>query len=125
MAEERKAKWEGKASTEVSGLKAEQVWPCLEDFSNVHKWLPNLETCYPVEGVPGQPGLVRYCATKDRWANEKLIMMNHIQRCLNYEVLDNNIGTKSYVATIKVFPIILCNSWPRRWKKIFSGLHEI
>ncbi|KAK2661278.1 hypothetical protein Ddye_007811 [Dipteronia dyeriana] len=32
-------------------------------------------------------------------------MIDPIQRCLSYEMLDNTSGFKSYVATIKVLPI--------------------
>lgn len=113
MAEEQPSKWEGKESIESAGITAEQVWACLEDFCNAHKWLPNLDTCYLVEGAPGQPGLIRYCGSSQsddhevtiRWVKEKLILMDPIQRCLSYEVTDNNMGIKSYVATIKVRPI--------------------
>ncbi|KAL5850502.1 hypothetical protein ACOSQ4_008515 [Xanthoceras sorbifolium] len=125
MAEERQPKWEGKASAEIASLKAEQVWSCLEDFCNLHKWLPVLDTCSQVEGVPGQPGLIRYCTstqissssdgkddddqksstTTTKWANEKLLMIDPIQRCLSYEVIDSNVGFNGYVATVNVSPI--------------------
>ncbi|KAJ4708101.1 lachrymatory-factor synthase-like [Melia azedarach] len=118
MAEETQHKWEGKARIEVAGLTADRVWLCLEDFCDFHKWHPNLDTCYLVEGVPGQPGLVRYCASTNpssqsqasdevtiRWAKEKLIMIDPIQRCFSYEVTDNNLGINTYVATIKVYPV--------------------
>ncbi|XP_057440287.1 lachrymatory-factor synthase-like [Lotus japonicus] len=118
MAEESEAKWEGKAVVEVAGVGAEVVWPVLEDFCNVHKWLP-LDFCYHVEGIQGQPGLIRYAgsssikggaatdtATADdttfTWGKEKLLKMDPVQRCLSYEILDNNLGFKSYVATWKV-----------------------
>ncbi|KAJ7958833.1 lachrymatory-factor synthase-like [Quillaja saponaria] len=112
MEEERKQKWESKASIEIAVLKAAQVWPILEDFCNFHKWFP-IDTCYQVDGASGQPGLIRYTAatttssseTIIKWAKEKLLMIDPIQRCLSYQVLDNNIGIKSYVGTFKVLPI--------------------
>lgn len=111
MAEESSPKWEGRACVELAETSAQQVWPLLEDFCNIHKWMP-LDTCYQVEGVPGQPGLIRYCAstiageaeTTVKWAKEKLLALDPLQRCFTYEVVDNNIGLKSYVATIKVLP---------------------
>ena len=112
MAEESKPKWEGKASVKLSAITAEQAWPLLEDFCNLHKLFP-LDTCYCTEGTPGQPGLIRYCAftiTSDvddpiiMWAKEKLLLMDPIQRCLSYEIVDSNMGFKSYVATMKVLP---------------------
>ncbi|XP_031277809.1 lachrymatory-factor synthase-like [Pistacia vera] len=110
------AKWEGKASVEIAGLAVEQVWPCLEDYCNLHKWFPYLDKCDQVEGVPGKPGLVRHVSSTakaspesdemiTRWANEKLLMIDANQKCFSYEVTDNNIGFNNYVATIKVFPI--------------------
>lgn len=122
MAEESNPKWEGKVTVEVGGgTGAELVWPVLEDFCNLHKWIP-IDTCYQVEGIQGQPGLTRYCASAIRlrgaaedaeptikWAKEKLLTIDPAQRCLSYETLDNNMGFKSYVATLKVLPIIINN----------------
>ena len=117
MAEETLIKWEGKASAELSTLTAQQVWPFLEDFCNLHKLLPDIDTCYQVDGILGQPGLIRYCASTTtssssgneetiiKWAKEKLLMIDTIKRCLSYEVIDNNIGMKSYVAKFVVSPI--------------------
>ncbi|KAG5031133.1 hypothetical protein AAZX31_06G083300 [Glycine max] len=118
MAEESKPKWEGKSVTELPGTDAEQVWTALEDFCNLHKWWP-IETCYQLEGVPGQPGLIRYCAstveeavvgaqkttTTIKWTKEKLLAIDPVQRCLSYEIVENNMGFKSYVATLKVLPM--------------------
>ncbi|XP_061369617.1 lachrymatory-factor synthase-like [Gastrolobium bilobum] len=112
MAEECEPKWEGKAIVEVAGTSAELVWPLLEDFCNLHKLIP-LDTCYQVEGIQGQPGLIRYCASSTKgvtsptimWVKEKLLTIDPIQRCLSYEVVDNNMGFKSYVSTQKVLPI--------------------
>ncbi|XP_057434799.1 lachrymatory-factor synthase-like [Lotus japonicus] len=115
MAEESKLKWEGKAIVELPGTGAEAVWPFLEDFCNLHKCFP-IDTSYQVEGIQGQPGLIRYCAstikgddaadeTTIKWAKEKLLTIDPVQRCLSYEIVDNNIGFKSYVATLKVVPV--------------------
>ncbi|XP_028802141.1 lachrymatory-factor synthase-like [Neltuma alba] len=114
MAEEPNSKWEGKACVEIPHTGTEQAWSLLEDFCNLHRLMP-IDTCYQVEGFPGQPGLVRYCAstvqgqgeaeTTVKWVKEKLLALDPIQRCLTYEVSDNNIGFKSYVATIKVLPM--------------------
>ncbi|XP_048133950.1 lachrymatory-factor synthase-like [Rhodamnia argentea] len=115
MEEETRARWEGKVIAELKGPTPDQVWPLLADFCNLHKWLPTLDTCYRVEGVPGQPGLVRYAAgtangkgsdpPKLKWVNERLLMTDPSDKCFSYEVLDNNLGFKSYVATIRVMPI--------------------
>jgi len=119
MGEESIPKWEGKVTVEVRNTVEEQVWAVLEDFCNLHKWIP-IDTCYQVEGVQGQPGLIRYCAsniksvaeddvvaepeTTIKWAKEKLLKIDPIKRCLSYEIVENNMGFKSYVATLKVVP---------------------
>ncbi|KAF8035892.1 hypothetical protein BT93_C1803 [Corymbia citriodora subsp. variegata] len=115
MAEETRPRWEGKAIAELKGPTPDQVWPFLEDFCNVHKLLPAVDTCRQVEGVPGQPGLVRCCASatfgnnsdpsKLKWANERLLMMDPSDKCFSYEILDNNVGFKNYVATVRVMPM--------------------
>lgn len=117
MEEKTESKWEAKASAELAKPTAQEVWPILEDFCNLHKWLPGVDTCYQVEGIPGQPGLIRYCASTIttssggneektvKWAKERLLLLDPIKRCLSYEVLDNNIGMKSYLATIVVLPM--------------------
>jgi len=70
MAEENKLKrWEGKATVEVRGTGEEIAWQVLEDFCNLHKWLP-IDTCYKLEGIEGQPGLIRYCASTKKGVDE-------------------------------------------------------
>lgn len=107
-------KWRGKSSAEVKGHAAQEVWPLLADFCNLHKVFPNLETCYQLEGVAGRPGLVRYCASfainhdesTIKWAKERLLMIDPISRSLRYEIIDSNIGWfRAYVAIMKVVPI--------------------
>ncbi|GKV03451.1 hypothetical protein SLEP1_g15745 [Rubroshorea leprosula] len=115
MAEESQPKWEGKTTAELSGPTAEQIWPFWEDFCNLHLWHPDIDTCSQVEGTPGQPGLIRYCATKKTsssggddgisWCKEKILMIDPVNRCLSYELLENSIGFKLYVATIKVLSV--------------------
>lgn len=113
MAEKSEPKWEDKVSMKFRSITSEQVWTVLQDFCNLNKWIP-LETCYKIEGVDNQPGLIRYCSstvkafddseTTIKWAKEKLINIDAINRSLSYEIIDNNMGFKSYVATLKVFP---------------------
>jgi hypothetical protein len=112
-AETGSKKWEGKVSAGLPIPTAAQVWPFLEDFCNLHKWLPCVETCYQVDGISGQPGMIRYCTgtitdgrdeTMIKWAKEKLLTIDPIKRCLSYEILDNNVGLKSYAATMMVLP---------------------
>lgn len=126
MEEDRqKPKWEGKTSAELKGTAAEEVWPLLADFCNIYKWFQSLEISYHVEGVPGQPGLIRYCGHRDHGdhdeddqtserikfsAKEKLLMIDPVRRCLSYEILDNNWGLKSYVATMQVLDLDGCQS---------------
>ncbi|KAF8097026.1 hypothetical protein N665_0296s0009 [Sinapis alba] len=106
-------KWEGKQATQVNGVTAEQAWLVLSDFCNVHKWFPTVDTCRRVEGTDGEKGLVRYCAStttkkeeeETKWAKERLVEIDPIQRCLSYEVLENNVGFRSYVATVKVMQV--------------------
>ncbi|GFP82886.1 lachrymatory-factor synthase [Phtheirospermum japonicum] len=106
-------KWEGKATAELHKPTADQVWPLLEDFFGLHKWLPSLDTCRQVEGSVGQ---LRYCATTlppppeggkgvVKWCHEKLLDIDPIDKWLSYEILDNNMGFKDYKSTIKVLPI--------------------
>lgn len=125
---QQQQKWEGKARAKVKQVRAEQVWPLLEDFCSFDKWLPSIDTCHHVEGIKGKPGLVRYCASHHpaiinnedkkkkeeqeeemmmttKWCHEKLISIDPVVRCLSYEILDNNMGFKSYFATIKVLTL--------------------
>ncbi|XP_038886052.1 lachrymatory-factor synthase-like [Benincasa hispida] len=106
-------KWEGEVSAETTAGKPHEIWPLLaDDFCSLHKWLP-IDTCHYVEGVPGQPGLIRYCASTDmisspepsiKWAHERLTQIDPTKYTLTYEIRENNIGFKSYVATMKLLP---------------------
>ncbi|XP_052209004.1 lachrymatory-factor synthase-like [Diospyros lotus] len=102
-------RWVGEARAKVGGgAMAEKVWPLLEDFCGLNKYLSSVHTCYQVEGLQGQPGLIRYCAGGEEeavnWCREKLVAIDPTQRFLTYEILDNNIGFKSYSATLRVVP---------------------
>lgn len=114
MAGQEEPKWEGKATAELKGPKAQKVWQTLvDDFCDIHKWFPAIETCHYVEGVKGEVGMVRYVGTtvpasedggeaKVNWCREKLVRLDHGGRSLSYQILDNNVGMKEYVATLKV-----------------------
>ncbi|XP_059644014.1 lachrymatory-factor synthase-like [Cornus florida] len=111
-------KWEGRVSTRLTYVSADQIWPLLKDFFNLHKWFPSLSTSYGVHGTNGEPGCIRYCAgssipssggEKDgdkpvSWCTERLIAIDPIDRSLSYEIVECNIGFKSYVSTVKIGP---------------------
>lgn len=104
---QHKGKWAGKLAAKLTGPKAEQIWPFFQDYCNFHKWHPTLDVCRRVEGVEGQPGCVRYCAGGEvavSWVKEKLLAIDPIERTLSYEIVDNNAGFGSYVATFAVLP---------------------
>lgn len=105
-----KDKYEGKAAAEVKRCKAAQMWPLWADFCNIHEWFPNLASCTLVEGVVGnEVGSVRYCVGEEvdgretMWAKERLMEMEHEKRLMRYEVLENSVGLKGYVAEIRVY----------------------
>ena len=99
-----------------------------------------MKTCYLVEGIQGQPGLIRYCAaaaddddnTTVEWAKEKLLKIDPVQRCFSYEIVDNNMGFKSYVATWKVVVDAELEGCKIEWEFVcdpvegwtFHGLHS-
>ncbi|KAK7379970.1 hypothetical protein VNO78_32270 [Psophocarpus tetragonolobus] len=110
-------KWKGKASAEIKGVKAERVWPLLEDFFGLDKWFPTLSTCIPVEGISGQAGCVRFCAgfktpvdvDSDanqtlNWTKQKLLFIDPTHRIFSYSIVDGNVGFHSYVSTLKLLP---------------------
>ncbi|KAK3439123.1 hypothetical protein EUGRSUZ_C03767 [Eucalyptus grandis] len=98
----------------VRGSGPDQLWPLLEDFFSLHKWVTTIDTCYGVEGVSGEPGCVRYCAgarssadgSEDvftDWALEKLLATDPVNKSFTYEIVDcNNVGFKSLAATMKL-----------------------
>ncbi|KAL5700135.1 hypothetical protein ACHQM5_025621 [Ranunculus cassubicifolius] len=94
---------------------AETVWASLSDFFSIGKWLPPLGECIPLEGNSGEPGCVRCCRTPTgvldscgieivKLATERLVFLDNTERCFSYEMMDNNLGYKSYKATMKVIP---------------------
>ncbi|WCJ29501.1 Polyketide cyclase/dehydrase and lipid transport superfamily protein [Euphorbia peplus] len=111
-------KWESEETAKVTGITSEQVWSLLSDFCNLQKYFPYIDTCIKLHGEDGKPGLVRRSTTNTEsrefmadadadeksvnWSSERLVMINHQEKCLAYEMLENNMGVKSYVATFKV-----------------------
>ncbi|XP_022131917.1 lachrymatory-factor synthase [Momordica charantia] len=115
MAETSPAKWEGRVSEALTVASADQIWPMLKDFFNFHKWFPTLATCYGIAGTNGEVGCVRFCSGfsipsldgADRvvsWSKERLLAVDDDSRRIRYEIVDSNIGFKSYVATIEIAP---------------------
>ncbi|KAF6161630.1 hypothetical protein GIB67_017268 [Kingdonia uniflora] len=117
MEEEQKKdelQWNAKLKVKLTGPTADQIWYFLyDDYFNLHKWLPNLSVCRPVEGKLVELGCVRYCVGADilsqdgkcnvvSWANEKLVAVDIEQKSFTYEIVDGNIGFNSYVSTMKV-----------------------
>lgn len=102
--------WQGKVSAKVRGATAEQVWPLIADFFGLDKWHPGVDTCRRLDG-PG--GAIRYCERRVRhettgeiiavrWAKERLIETDPIERRLSYEVQENNVGFRRWIATAQV-----------------------
>ncbi|XP_073301587.1 lachrymatory-factor synthase [Primulina huaijiensis] len=109
--------WEARVSTKLEKATAHQIWPLFQDFFGLHQWFPGLAICHGIHGTNGEPGCVRYCAgfglktekineeeSVLRWSTERLIAIDHAQMTFSYEIVDCNIGFKSYVSSIKVVP---------------------
>ncbi|GFS35438.1 polyketide cyclase/dehydrase and lipid transport superfamily protein [Actinidia rufa] len=104
-------KWVFKVSTRLTQATADQIWPLFEDFFNLHKWFPGLPTCYGVHGTNGEPGCIRHCAGFSlpsnggvSWSRERLIAVDPVHRVITYDIVDCNIGFKSYVSTVQIKP---------------------
>lgn len=115
-------RWKAKVSAKITKATPDQIWPLFTDFFNFHNWFPGLPTCYGLYGTNGEPGCVRYCAGFSlsscdpdeggggsgghvKWSKEKLTVIDPERRSLTYEMVDNNIGFSSYVATMTVGPV--------------------
>ncbi|XP_038886400.1 lachrymatory-factor synthase [Benincasa hispida] len=113
MAQNSAAKWEGRVAEALTVAAADQTWPMIKDFFNFHKWFPTLANCYGLSGINGEVGCVRFCSGfsipstdgSDRvvsWSKERLVEIDDERRRICYEIVDSNIGFKSYAATIEV-----------------------
>ncbi|KAG6391230.1 hypothetical protein SASPL_148983 [Salvia splendens] len=105
-------KWEAKVCTTLEKAEPDQIWPFFQDFFGLHKWFLGLPNCHGIHGTNGEPGCIRYCsgfglrqeADEIKWSMERLVAIDHAQKTFTYEMVDSNIGFKSYVSTIKVVP---------------------
>jgi len=105
-------RWEGKVSAKLRNTTKEQAWPLVKDFFNLHKRFPSLATCYGVHGSNGEPGCIRFCAGSSipssngsgsvSWSKERLVAVHDVDLSLKYEMVDNNIGFRSYESTMRV-----------------------
>lgn len=105
-------RWEGKVSEKLRNSTKEQAWPLVKDFFNLHNRFPTLATCYGVHGSNGEPGCIRYCAGSSlpssdgsgtvSWSKERLVAVDDVERSIKYEMVDGNIGFKSYESTMRV-----------------------
>jgi hypothetical protein len=104
-------RWEGKVSTKLKNITKQQAWSIIKDFFNLHKRFPNLATCYGIHGSNGEPGCIRYCAgfslpsdgsQEVSWSKERLVAVDDVDLSLKYEMVDSNIGFKSYESIMRV-----------------------
>ncbi|KAI4304126.1 hypothetical protein MLD38_039678 [Melastoma candidum] len=113
MAGETEQIWRGEVSATAEGCSPDQVWPLFQDYFNLHEYHPFLDTCYGMEGVSGQPGCVRYCASSHvsnregvlLWSHEKLLAIDPEAKRLTYEITKSNAGFDSLCATVKLTPV--------------------
>ncbi|XP_004148422.1 lachrymatory-factor synthase [Cucumis sativus] len=107
------AKWEGRVTETLTVATPDQIWPMIKDFFNFHKWFPTLANCYGLSGTNAEVGSVRFCSgfsipSSDgsdgvvSWSKERLVGVDEEHRRICYEIVDSNIGFKSYVATMEV-----------------------
>ncbi|CAN4076637.1 unnamed protein product [Withania somnifera] len=113
-------KWEAKISTRLQKASADQIFSLFKDFFGLNKWFPSLSASYGIHGENGEVGCIRYCtgfslppesrgaaneeAPVSSWSKERLVAINHLERILSYEIVDCNIGSKSYFSTVRIFP---------------------
>ncbi|XP_059318631.1 lachrymatory-factor synthase-like [Lycium ferocissimum] len=106
-------KWEAKVSTRLQKADAGQIFSLFKDFFGLNKWFPSLSTSYGIHGENGEVGCIRYCTgfslppesgAPVSWSKERLVAINPIERILSYEIVDCNIGFKSYFSTVKIVP---------------------
>ncbi|KAK1315066.1 Lachrymatory-factor synthase [Acorus calamus] len=111
MEQEPKLEWEGKTTTTLTNTTADQAWSLMKNFTDLQKILPELQTCYKVEGVDGEPGCVRYAAGKVLspggkklfvWAKERLIETDPKNHFYRYEIVESNIGFRRYFGQLGV-----------------------
>ncbi|KAL3566296.1 hypothetical protein D5086_031711 [Populus alba] len=95
MEQNPQPQWEGKVSARLAKATADQIWPLLNDFFNLHKWFPGLAACYGIHGTNGEPGCIRHCEGSSipstdtntdghsqpvSWSTERLTAVDHGQR---------------------------------------------
>lgn len=115
MEQNSQLKWEAKVTAKLTRASPDQIWGIYTDFFNFHKWYPGLASCRGIHGTNGEVGCIRFCSGfsissssqgtgSGKWSKERLIAIDHSRRCLSYEMVDSNIGFKSYVSTVKIVP---------------------
>ncbi|KAL2318197.1 hypothetical protein Fmac_032073 [Flemingia macrophylla] len=104
-------RWEGKVTAKLRNATKEEAWPLVKDFFNLHKRFPTLATCYGIHGSNGDPGCIRYCGGSSipsnasgsvSWSKERLLAVDDVDLIIKYDIVDGNVGFKSYESTIKV-----------------------
>ncbi|GJM94852.1 hypothetical protein PR202_ga11534 [Eleusine coracana subsp. coracana] len=110
MEKQEEEQWQGAVETRLPSTPAAAAWPHIADFFALHRYLPSMDVCKPVDGSDEvRPGCVRYCAffapgTEEvaSWAHEELVELDAGQRRLAYTVVGSNMGLGRYVASMTV-----------------------
>jgi hypothetical protein len=95
------------ASTIVNAP-ADTVWSYVRDFSNLHEWLPAIETC-EIEGGAGadEIGAVRLLTATggDARFRERLVAFDDAGRSYAYEFVESPLPVRDYRSQIRVAPV--------------------
>lgn len=85
----------------------ETVWAFARDFGNLAEWIPIIASCTLQDGATGTTvGAVRHLVTTDGGhIREQLLRMDDDERSYSYNFLESPFPVRSYVATIRFFPI--------------------
>ncbi|GJN35806.1 hypothetical protein PR202_gb24613 [Eleusine coracana subsp. coracana] len=115
MEKQEQEQWQGAAEALLPSTPAATAWPHIADFFALHRYLPGIDVCKPVDGSDEvRPGCVRYCASLApgtaeeevaTWAREELVEFDAGQRRLAYAVVGSNMGFGRYVASMAILPL--------------------
>ncbi|KAK3140504.1 hypothetical protein QOZ80_5AG0401910 [Eleusine coracana subsp. coracana] len=112
--EQEQEQWQGAAEARLPSTPAAAAWPHIADFFALHRYLPGIDVCKPVDGSNEvRPGCVRYCASLApgteaevaTWAREELVELDAGHRRLAYTVVGSNMGFGRYVASMAILPL--------------------
>ncbi len=88
--------------SEIIKAPIEQIWSFVRDFNSLDKFHPAIKLSKIEQGNPKEIGCIRHLTLESGFVREELLLLDDENFTLNYSIIENTLGLKNYIASMKL-----------------------